>query len=250
MACSAGDQRVGIMGHLFIMGRMAGGTLFELLCIVPEIRRSWVACSAWDRPVGCGEGLRGIRGGDLPGRHVLCPGLAFAMAMKTEPGHLFPSGRIVHRDGLVALQAFQVRTHGQRQGLPLFMAEAALPLNRPARIKSLPQRRIKGKLVMGIMAFNAPPILLRTLHPLGSVKSLFQFFLNLIVAGKALFGREEIQEPFSDLPGVRVEIFSSHILVTVHTGVLPVHRDVEPVPLNEPRGLCLGSTREKPCNDQ
>ena len=84
----AGYQHMCVMGYFFIMGRMTLGTLSSLLGVVSELRCLRVADGASDNLVGCGEVFSGIYGGNPSLGHFLCPGFPFAMAVKTESGHL------------------------------------------------------------------------------------------------------------------------------------------------------------------
>lgn len=183
---------MGVMGYFFIMGRMTLGTLSPLLGVMRELRCLRVTDGTRDNLVGCGEVFPDIYGGNPFLGHFLCPGFPFAMAVKTEPGHLPAAHWIICRHGSMAGHAFPVRSGWRRQGRPFFMAYVALLTRGSVSITSFPQGRIKGKLGMGIVTLYALSVILIFLDPECSVKALFQPLFNIIMAGKTLIGLKKI----------------------------------------------------------
>jgi len=91
---------------------------------------------------------------------------------------------------------------------------------------SLPQFPIKGKLGMGVVTLNTPGIILGFFDPDCPMKSLFQPFLDIIMAGEALIGPEKVRELLADILRVGVKITSGNVIVAVQAGGLPMDGDM------------------------
>jgi hypothetical protein len=242
MAGAARNPHMGVVGHFFVMGKMAIATVAHHLRRVRELSGAGMTDCAGGLGMGRGRIILFIDQRDLQTRQLLSFGPGLRMAVKTEFLNLVRALRIFEVDPAMAGHASLILTRGLAKGRSRLMACPTLFVTGFAWFEFPHAVVSEPALGMGFVAADTIRICLTIFDNFGAMDPFIQVGGHLIMAGQACFRVKEVGPFFGDIHGIGMKPLPLFVVMAVHAGCLPMGRDMDLPGIDQPGGFTVPGT--------